>query len=95
MAELPALASGDLSIKPASGLGTNATSGTPQVPKALLVSGAAPQEEYEELQRVIKDIPIVRVTREDVAAAGGSGPDPALIAKLLKEKLQAVGVVPT
>ncbi|KAK1752193.1 hypothetical protein QBC47DRAFT_389979 [Echria macrotheca] len=90
--ELPALAGGDLSVKPASGLGTNTTA-TPQVPKAIIVGGSISAEEVAELTKLVQEkapgVPIVQVTREDVTAAGGSGPDPAIIAKVLKEKLGA------
>lgn len=91
LAEIPALAGGDASIKPASGLGTNATSGTTQIPKAVIVGGAVPAEELAQIKAAVS-LPVVQVTKEQVAAAGGTGPDPALIAKLVKEALVAVGV---
>ena len=92
LAELPALAGGDLSIKPSSGLGTNATAATPQAPKAIIIGGGVPEDEFEQIKTAITGVPVIRVTREDVAAAGGTGPDPALIAKLFKDKLTAAGI---
>ncbi|KAK5655572.1 hypothetical protein OQA88_5503 [Cercophora sp. LCS_1] len=92
LSELPALVGGDTSVTPSSGLGTNATAATKQVPKAVIVGGGVPASEVDQLKAAISGVPIIQVSKEDVAAAGGTGPDPVLITKLIKEKLVAAGI---
>ncbi|KAK0649916.1 hypothetical protein B0T16DRAFT_410886 [Cercophora newfieldiana] len=93
LAELPALASGDLSITPSSGFGTNADSGEKKVPTAIIIGGTVPPAEAEQLKAAVSAvapaIKFVQVTKEDIIAAGGAGPDVDLIVKLFKEKLAA------
>ncbi|KAK0748900.1 hypothetical protein B0T18DRAFT_388601 [Schizothecium vesticola] len=92
LSELPALIGGDSSIKPASGLGTNASGGA-NIPQGLIVGGSVPADELAQITAAIKPgFPIIQITKEQVAAAGGTGPDPALIAKLIKEALAAKGL---
>ena len=98
VAELPALCAGDLSTTPSSGLGTNATVDASQrrAPKAIIIGGGVPAEEVAQLKAAVAaaapDVATVVVNRSDILAAGGSGPDPELIAQLLKEKLSALGL---
>lgn len=92
LSELPALIGGDSSVKPASGLGTNASGGA-NIPQGLIVGGSVPADELAQITAAIKPgFPIIQITKEQVAAAGGTGPDPALIAKLIKEALAAKGL---
>jgi hypothetical protein len=92
--ELPALCAGELYATPSSGLGSNA--GVPQserrVPKAIFFGGGIPEEEMERVQQLVREkggdaVKFLRITRDEVLAAGAAGPDPAVIAQLHRSKL--------
>lgn len=93
--ELPAIASGNLADAPASGLGTNAKvdAGARKAPKAIIIGGTVPADEAEKVKAAISaaapGVVFVQVTRDDIVAAGGSGPDVELIVKIFKQKLGA------
>ena len=89
--ELPAIASGNLAEGPKSGLGTNATADASarKAPKAIIIGGTVPADEAAQLKAAAPGVVFVQVTREDIVAAGGSGPDVDLIVKLFKQKLGA------
>ena len=94
LAELPALCSGDTSAPQASGIGSNAKvdAGARQVPKAVVFAGSLPPDQIKQVQDAIAavapEVKAITITKDDVNASGGP-PDPAVIAKILKEKLQA------
>lgn len=98
LSELVPLASGKTDIAPSSGLGTNAgaDASARKVPKAVIVGGTVPAGEAEEFKAALAaaapGVKIVSITREDIVAAGGSGPDAELITKLIKEKLVALSL---
>ncbi|KAK4236883.1 hypothetical protein C8A03DRAFT_35194 [Achaetomium macrosporum] len=94
--ELPALCSGNTDTAPASGLGSNA--GKPaaerKVPKAVIFGGGVTDEQAQAVSQAVSavapQIKTVRVTREDIMAAGATGPNPEVIVKVLREKLGAL-----
>jgi hypothetical protein len=96
--ELPLLCSGDVSVETSSGLGSNV--GLPvnerRVPKVIFFGGGIPEEEYERVTTLVRasaghdSVSFLRVTREDVLAAGASGPDPDVIAKIYRDKIAAL-----
>ncbi|KAK3502042.1 hypothetical protein B0T13DRAFT_526481 [Neurospora crassa] len=94
--ELPALFSGDTSIVPSSGLGsnTNRPSSERHIPTALLVGGSSlSDEEYENIVSAVREaipgaegsgtpVQFIRIGKRDVIAAGAfTGPNPETIAK--------------
>lgn len=92
--ELPALCAGELSAAPSSGLGSNASVPEPsrRVPKAVFFGGGIPEEEIERVQQLVREkggdaVRFLRITREEVLAAGAAGPDPEVIAKLYRSKV--------
>ncbi|OIW29458.1 hypothetical protein CONLIGDRAFT_680307 [Coniochaeta ligniaria NRRL 30616] len=95
--ELPALCAGDLSALPSSGLGSNAGRPQPErrVPVAVFFGGGIPEAEMERVQRLVGDkggddavkVRFLRITREEVLAAGAAGPDPEVIARLYRSKV--------
>lgn len=94
--ELPALCAGDLSAAPSSGVGSNAHVPQDQrrVPKAVFFGGGIPEEEMERVQRLVREkaggddaVKFLRITREEVLAAGAAGPDPDVIAGLYRSKV--------
>jgi hypothetical protein len=82
LAELPALCSGDTSAANASGLGTNAKGGAKQVPKAVIFGGGPrlTDADFEEMTKAIQakapGVRTVRITRDDLVAAGIPVPPP-------------------
>ncbi|KAK0614640.1 hypothetical protein B0T14DRAFT_436628 [Immersiella caudata] len=94
--ELPALAGGDLSVTPSSGFGTNAGSSSPQAPKAIIIGGTVPADETAQLTAAVAaaapGVKIITISREDIVAAGGSGPDPGVIVSVFKKKLADEGI---
>ena len=98
LAELPAIASGDVSVAPSSGLGSNANvdAGERKVPKALIFGGGLPEGDIkavtEALCNAAPNVKPIVVTKGDILAAGGTGPDPDLISRLIKEKLIEAGL---
>jgi hypothetical protein len=102
LSELPSLFSGDTSVTPSSGLGsnTNLSPSERHIPTALLLGGGnLTDEEYEKIVAVIKqEIPgaegsgtpvqFIRIGKRDVIAAGAfTGPNPETIAKVYRKKL--------
>lgn len=95
--ELPPLCAGDLTTSPSSGLGSNASeppeSSRRRVPRAVFFGGGVPEEEMERVERLVRDkaggegVQFLRVTREEVLAAGATGPDPEVIARIYREKV--------
>ena len=96
--ELPALLSGDLSITPSSGLGTNASRPEAErvIPRAVFFGGGVPDDEVQRVQRVITErlggetegkVAFLQVTREEVLALGASGPEPGVIAQVYRKKV--------
>ena len=94
-AELPSLLSGDTSAVPSSKEGTNATreAGDRKVPKILFFSAGIKEEEVSRVTEVVKAAApgtlIVRPTPEELKAAGATGPNAELFAKVLKDKFAA------
>ncbi|KAK3940848.1 hypothetical protein QBC46DRAFT_119533 [Diplogelasinospora grovesii] len=95
--ELPPLFSGDLSITPSSGLGSN-TSLPPsdrKIPTAVFFGGGFSDDEYHTITTTISaaaanpdnDIKFVKVQKRDVLAAGSFGPNPDTIARIFRKKL--------
>lgn len=78
--ELPDLCAGDVNTPQASGLGTNATASSKQIPKGVVFGGRLPDEEYEEMAKAIQakapGVRVVRVQREDLENAGLTVPPP-------------------
>lgn len=93
MAELPSVCAGDLDTPIVSGLGTNASLPPPErrVPLAVIFGGGVPDDQVQSLTEAIHssapNAKIVRVTRQDILAAGGEGPNPEVIAGVIKNKL--------
>jgi hypothetical protein len=94
--ELPLLCAGSLSTTPASGLGSNASlpESSRRVPKAVFFGGFIPEEEVERVQQLVRDkggaaqtIKFFRITRDEALAAGATGPDPDVIAKIYRVKV--------
>ncbi|KAB5550908.1 hypothetical protein GE09DRAFT_1222725 [Coniochaeta sp. 2T2.1] len=103
--ELPLLLSGALSTAPSSGLGSNASRAESErlVPKAVFFGGGVPEEEVELVQRLVLEKlgegegdgkeggpKFLRVTREEVLAAGAKGPDPGVIAGIYRRKVEGL-----
>lgn len=91
--ELPKLFAGDLETTPSSGLGSNADlpAAERKVPRALIFGGGVPEEQIKLItDAVLAKAPnakVVHITRQQVLNAGGQGPNPEIIAKVLKAKL--------
>nr|CDP25383.1 Putative protein of unknown function [Podospora anserina S mat+] len=97
LAELPALCSGDTSVSPSSGLGTNAgasDSSSRKVPQAIFFGGGFTDDEYEQIVAAVQarapGIHMVKVQKRDVLAAGSFGPNPDTIAKIYRKKMAAL-----
>jgi hypothetical protein len=94
--ELKALVSGDLSSVPSSGLGSNVTraEGERRVPRSIGCGAGIPEEGYQKLREGVGEGVIwIRLTIEDVRAAGGTGgPNPELINKMFRSKLKEAGL---
>ena len=99
LSELPALCSGTPSptSSPSSNLGSNASASSPaeiKVPKAIIFGGGVSAADAEQVKEAVlaknAEVKFVRLTREDMVAAGAEGPDPEVIGRLLKEKLGEV-----
>ncbi|KAK4213154.1 hypothetical protein QBC37DRAFT_180784 [Rhypophila decipiens] len=91
--ELPALFAGALETAPSSGLGSNANLPPTQrkIPQALIFGGGVPEEQVKSItEAVLAKAPSakpIHITREQIVNAGGSGPNPDIIARVLKAKL--------
>jgi hypothetical protein len=63
------------------------------VPKAVFFGGGVPEEEFERVKRLVSErvgsdkVRFLRVTRDEVLAAGATGPNPDVIARLYREKV--------
>jgi hypothetical protein len=67
------------------------------VPRAVFFGGGVPEEEVERVQRLVRErqgnaaagdgTRFLRVTREDVLAAGATGPDVEVIARIYRDKV--------
>ncbi|KAB5576022.1 hypothetical protein GE09DRAFT_1215752 [Coniochaeta sp. 2T2.1] len=102
--ELPLLLSGALSTAPSSGLGSNASRPESDrlVPRAVFFGGGVPEEEVQLVQRLVLEKlgldgakgeggpKFLRVTREEVLAAGAKGPDPGVIAGIYRRKVEGL-----
>ncbi|KAK3320126.1 hypothetical protein B0T19DRAFT_468334 [Cercophora scortea] len=95
LAELPLIFSGALDTDPSSKLGSNAETAVAdrKVPLALIFGGGLPEDQIKAVKEAVlakapNAKPIV-ITRQDIFDAGGKGPDPDLICRLLREKLAA------
>jgi hypothetical protein len=95
--ELPRLLSGDLSVAPSSGYGSNIQRNESErrIPRAILRAAAFSDEDIDELKAASKELAgldYVKVTKEDLAKAGCTveAPDAGMIAGILKEKLPKV-----
>ncbi len=64
------------------------------MPRAIIFGGSIPDEEVARVTEAVKakapGITPIRVTRQDVLDAGAEGPNPEIIAKLLREKLAVI-----
>ncbi len=80
LSEFPSLCAGNLSTPQASGIGTNATASAKQAPRAIILSGRSTDEECEEIKAAVASkapgVRIIRITRDDLAAAGIPVPPP-------------------
>lgn len=91
--ELPKLFAGDLETNPTSGLGSNADLPTAdrKIPRALIFGGGVPEEHVKLITEAVlakaPDAKPIHITRQQVLNAGGQGPNPEVIAKVLKAKL--------
>ncbi|KAL2264160.1 hypothetical protein VTK26DRAFT_1278 [Humicola hyalothermophila] len=80
-----------------------------RVPVAVVFGGGVADDEYEAVAAAIEarlkeeagrgdgaqqPVKMVRVTRADVLAAGGTGPEPGVVARVVRSKLQAEGLKP-
>lgn len=96
VAELPALCSGDMSVVPSTGFGTNAQAASEaerKVPQAIFFGGGFDDADFERISAAVKaanpNIHFIKVQKRDVLAAGSFGPNPETIAKVFKKKLAA------
>ncbi|AEO67888.1 31d2142f-7e12-4cf1-9a0a-884652173e0d [Thermothielavioides terrestris] len=98
LAELPQVCAGKLDGPNAAQLGSNAQRavGERRTPKAVVFGAGVADAEADNIVAAIKevapDINIVRVPREEVVAASGgkTPPEVGVIAKIVKEKLDAL-----
>ncbi|KAK1783367.1 hypothetical protein QBC45DRAFT_129050 [Copromyces sp. CBS 386.78] len=97
LAELPSLCNGTFNQTPSSNLGSNASASSPadlKVPKAVIFGGGVSPSDAEQVKEAVlkknSEIKFVRLTREDMVAAGAEGPDPEVIGRLLKARLVEV-----
>ncbi|KAK3940905.1 hypothetical protein QBC46DRAFT_384098 [Diplogelasinospora grovesii] len=98
--EFPAVCAGDLETEQSSGLGSNAElpPAERKVPRAVILGGGVPEHEVQAVRQAVLQATVdkeqqpmvVHLTREDILAAGGQGPDPELIGRLLREKLASL-----
>lgn len=90
--ELVPLLQGDKSVAPSSKLGSNAgrAAADRKVPAIVFFAGAISPEDVSKVTVIVKRVApavhLVQATREEVRQAGATGPDPAIIAKVLKQK---------
>ncbi|CAK7205682.1 hypothetical protein SEUCBS139899_008461 [Sporothrix eucalyptigena] len=95
-AELPAICSGDLSTNPSSGLGSNAGLSVSErkIPRAIIFGGGVPAEEVDRITKAVQarapSVKPIHVKRDEMLAAGVTGPDPETITKLLKARLAEI-----
>ncbi len=93
--ELPALMTGDTSVPLASMEGTNAgrDQAERKAPKILFFSAGIAAADVAKITEAVKaaapETLFVRPTPEEMKAAGATGPDAGLFAKVLKEKFAA------
>lgn len=91
-AEFPLICSGQLDAPCKSGLGSNAGKppGERRVPTIVYFGGGVSDEECERLTAAVSakapGARFVRVTRDEVLAAGAKGPQPDVIAKIFRDK---------
>ncbi|CAI4210267.1 unnamed protein product [Parascedosporium putredinis] len=90
--ELVPLLQGGKSVAPSSTLGSNAgrAAADRKVPAIVFFAGAISPEDVSKVTVIVKRVApavhLVQATREEVRQAGATGPDPAIIAKVLKQK---------
>lgn len=90
--ELAPLLQGDKGVVPASKLGSNADRALSErkVPVIVFFAGAISPEDVGKVTEVVGKVapgtPLVQATRDEVKLAGATGPDPEIIAKVLKQK---------
>ncbi|KPI36635.1 uncharacterized protein AB675_10085 [Cyphellophora attinorum] len=90
--ELPALFSGDQSVRPSNGIGSNSEGSNIRIPKIMICGGDVPPEQKQRLYALIKEkadgVKFVEVDREKMVAGIKSGrPVPEVVTELLLEEL--------
>ncbi|KAK3384933.1 hypothetical protein B0H63DRAFT_173807 [Podospora didyma] len=91
--ELPAICGGNLDTEPSSGLGSNASLpvGERKVPRAIIFGGGIPDDQVRLIREAVlakaPEVKPIHLTRQDILNAGGNGPDPEIIGRLLRQKL--------
>ncbi|KAK3303080.1 uncharacterized protein B0T15DRAFT_262894 [Chaetomium strumarium] len=91
--ELPPLCGGNTATAPSSGLGSNVDreAAERKVPKVVIFGGAVTDDEAKSVSEAVAvlapQVKMVRVTKDDISAAGSAGPNPEVIVKVLREKL--------
>lgn len=95
--EFPLICAGQLEAAPKSGLGSNAGRpvGERRTPTVVYFGGGVSDQDVEKLSALVRekapDIRFLRVTREEVIAAGAAaGPDAGVIAKIMREKMASL-----
>lgn len=95
LAELPAVAAGQLDTPIASGLGTNAgvDAGSRKAPRAIIFGGGLAPENVAAVRDAVAaaapDVKAVGITEDDIDEAQGAGPEIDAVAAVLKAKLTA------
>jgi hypothetical protein len=100
MEEIPALLAGDLSILPSSGFGSNLEreESERRMPRAVFCGAGVPQEEVDELRKVVakvegggKDVIWIKVDGSK-GIPGGGPPPPDVVVGYVRELLKEAGL---
>ncbi len=99
MQEIPALLSGDASIRPANNIGSNVdrAAGANVIPKIVSIGGAIPPEESEQLVKAVKEHPKEGAWKDEIQWVSLQGqrldkPSPEAIAGLVRKALKERGL---